>query len=205
MQRKQIGVTLLVCAILASGLVAAGMVATNGLATDGTSDTSSDSTIVAQTLNVTVYADVQGQLIPIQGANVTVYEFTVISNDTVETITIEKIVTATTGVGGVAQIVLPEGNYTIVSDYYGLRSVGILSNDTAENITMVLNTGAGGMGCSHRGMSYQNADNNSTLVSPANLLGTTSNDTLANTIINMNGVSAYGEVNGQSYGPQRRH
>jgi hypothetical protein len=203
MQRKQIGVTLLVCAILASGLVAAGMVATNGLAADGTSDTSSDSTAVAQTLNVTVYANVQGQLIPIQGANVTVYDVTVTSNDTVETITIEKIVTATTGVGGVAQIALPEGNYTIVTDYYGLRSIGILSNDTVENITMVLNTGAGGKGCSHTGMSYQNADN-STLVSPTNLIGTTSNDTLANTIVSMNGISASGEVNGLSFGSQRR-
>ncbi len=140
MDRKKIGATLLVCAILASGLVAAGLVATNGIATDGSSDALSiDSGTSAKTLNVTVYANVQGQTVPIQGANVTVYEVNVVENDTVETITIEKIATTTTGVGGLAQIVLPEGEYTLVADYYGLRSVGILSNDTADNISMVLN------------------------------------------------------------------
>jgi hypothetical protein len=209
MQRKQIGVTLLVCAVLASGLIAAGMVATNGLATDETSDASTDTGTVTQTLNVTVYADVQGQMVPIQGANVTVYEVTVTANDTVETITIEKIAVATTGVGGIAQIVLPEGDYTIVADYYGLRSVGILSNDTAENITMVLNSGMGARGECHRGMSYQNADNNTTLVSTqlaeASYLVGMSNGTVENTFVGMSGVSATGEFSGASYGPQRRH
>jgi len=93
---------------------------------------------VTKTLNVTVYANVGGKLVPIEGANVTVYEITVEENDTVTTITMEKIAVAETGEGGVAQITLPEGNYTIVVDYYGLRSVGVLSTDTDENVTMVL-------------------------------------------------------------------
>jgi hypothetical protein len=165
LNRKKIGVTLMVCAILASGLVAAGMVATNGIATDGSSDTLSiDSGISSQTLNVTVYADVQGQIVPIQGANVTVYEVTETSNETTETISIEKFAEGSTGVGGVAQILLPEGNYTVVADYYGLRSVGVLSGDTNGNITMVLSTMGYGHGCSQSSRSGQAAENNATLI-----------------------------------------
>jgi hypothetical protein len=140
--RKTLGVTLLVCSILAGGLLAAGIVSTNGTADDGTSTTYGiDSGTLSKTLNVTVYANVGGKLVPIEGANVTVYEITVEENDTVTTITMTKIAVAETGEGGVAQITLPEGNYTIVADYYGLRSVGILSTDTDENVTMVLSSG----------------------------------------------------------------
>lgn len=185
MNRKKIGVTLLVCAILASGLIAAGMVATNGIATDGSDDTLSvDSGTLTRTLNVTVYADVQGKMVPIQGANVTVYEVTVVENDTVETITIEKIAESTTGVGGVAQIVLPEGNYTIVADYYGLRSVGILSSDTTENITMVLNSERCGRGEPSISLTNQTAE----YVLP-----------------DMNGILASGDGGCSERGMPRRH
>lgn len=192
MNRKKIGVTLLVCAILASGVMAAGMVATNGLATDGSSDTlSSDVGTATQTLNVTVYADVQGQVVPIQGANVTIYEVTETRNGTTETITIEKIASGTTGVGGVAQISLPEGNYTVVADYYGLRSVGVLSGDTDGNITMVLSS----MGCGHRSQvmgSALPAGGNATL-----------NQTAGNTL--MGGTPATGNGMCPERGPQRRN
>jgi hypothetical protein len=190
MNRKKIGVTLLVCAILASGLLAAGLVATNGIATDGSSDASSvDSETSTQTLNVTVYADVQGQLVPIQGANVTVYEVTVVENDTVETITIEKIAVSTTGVGGVAQIVLPEGEeYTLVADYYGLRSVGILSNDTAENISMVLNAGT----CEHAQFGGYSSI-------------ATSNQTAENMLSDQSAVAASGDATFSGRGTPRRH
>ncbi len=162
MNRKKMGVTLLVCAILAGGFLAAGMVATNGIATDGSSDALGIvSGTTTQTLNVTVYADVQGQMVPIQGANVTVYEVSEVANDTVETIAIDKIAETTSGVGGVAQIALPEGNYTIVADYYGLRSIGVLSSDTPENITMVLNAEMCGHGeySGSTSMSNQTAGN----------------------------------------------
>ncbi|MGD0818211.1 MAG: hypothetical protein ABR986_07415 [Methanomassiliicoccales archaeon] len=184
MNRKKIGVTLLVCAILASGLIAAGMVATNGIATDGSSDVSVDSATLTKTLNVTVYADFQGQTVPIQGANVTVYEVTVVQNDTVETITIEKIAVSTTGVGGVAQIILPEGNYTIVADYYGLRSVGVLSNDTTEKITMVLNAES----CGHGEHSIS-----------------LTNQTAEYTLPDMNGILANGDAGCSERGMPRRH
>jgi hypothetical protein len=190
MNRKKIGVTLLVCAILASGLMAVGFVATNGIATDGTSDASGvDSGTSTQTLNVTVYADVQGQLVPIQGANVTIYEVTVVKNDTVETITIEKIAVSTTGVGGAAQIVLPEGDYTLVADYYGLRSVGILSNDTTDNISMVLNAGMGG----HHGHYGGYADM------------TNSNRTAENMLVDTSAVTASGDATFTGRGMPRRH
>jgi hypothetical protein len=209
LNRKKIGVTLLVCAILASGLVAAGMVATNGLATDGSSDASSTDSTVTQTLNVTVYADVQGQTVPIEGANVTVYEVTVVQNDTVETITIEKIAVTTTGVGGVAQIALPEGNYTMVADYYGLRSVGILSSDTTGNITMVL--GSERCGHDHRyGQPAQISENNTNAI---NLGGAAfgelntclTNETSGNTIPATNAILANGSSVGSMGSPQRRH
>ncbi len=189
MNRTKIGVTLVVCAILASGLMAVGFVATNGIATDGSSDASStDSGTSTQTLNVTVYANVQGQLVPIQGANVTVYEVTVIENDTVETITIEKIAVSTTGVGGVVQIVLPEGDYTLVADYYGLRSVGILSNDTTENISMVLNAGMRGHGGHSAG--YSGA--------------ATSNMTAENMLADTGAVTASGDATFTGRGMPRR-
>ena len=145
MNQKQFGVTLLVCAILAGGFLAMGVIATNGTADDGTSTTySADAETSTKTLNVTVYANVGGKLVPIEGANVTVYSITVEGNDTVTTITIEKIAVAETGEGGVAQLTLPEGNYTIVVDYYGLRSVGVLSTDTDGNVTMVLGGNSSG-------------------------------------------------------------
>lgn len=190
MNRKKIGVTLLVCAILASGLMAVGLVATNGIATDGSDDALSvDDGASTQTLNVTVFANVQGQLVPIQGANVTVYEVTVVENDTVETITIEKIAVSTTGVGGVAQIVLPEGNYTLVADYYGLRSVGVLSNDTTENISMVLNAGACGHGEHFGGYSGI----------------ATSNQTVDNTLVDTSAVTASGDATFSGRGMPRCH
>ena len=207
MDRKKIGVTLLVCAILASGLVAAGLVATNGIAIDGSGDAQSvDGGTSAKTLNVTVYANVQGQTVPIQGANVTVYEVSVVENDTVETITIEMISTPTTGVGGVAQIVLPEGEYTLVADYYGLRNVGILSNDTADNITMVLNSAGCGHGF-HGGVSDQTADNDTQVLGyfvQGHGHGGMHNETANNTIPATNEVLA--TVNGTGpMGQQRRH
>ena len=210
MNRKKIGVTLLVCAILASGLVAAGMVATNGLATDGSNDVSSnDSIAVTQTLNVTVYADVQGQMVPIQGANVTVYEVTEVANDTVETITIEKIAVSTTGVGGVAQIVLPEGNYTIVADYYGLRSVGILSSDTTRNITMVLNSERCGHGGPHYGQPGQISENETNAINIGGAFGDfntgITNETAGNAIPATNEIFANGNGMGTTGCPQRRH
>jgi hypothetical protein len=190
MNRKKIGVTLLVCAILASGLMAAGLVATSGIATDGSDDALSiDSGTSTQTLNVTVYANVQGQLVPIQGANVTLYEVTVVGNDTVETITIEKIAVSTTGVGGVAQVVLPEGHYTLVADYYGLRSVGVLSDDTAENISMVLNAGA----CGHEA----HFDGYSSMA--------ISNPTAENMLSDTSAVNASGDATFSGRGMPRRH
>lgn len=209
MDRKKIGATLLVCAILASGLVAAGLVATNGIATDGSSDALSiDSGTSAKTLNVTVYANVQGQTVPIQGANVTVYEVNVVENDTVETITIEKIATTTTGVGGLAQIVLPEGEYTLVADYYGLRSVGILSNDTADNISMVLNYETS-VHAYDRGVTDRIAQNDTAFTCNGGFghsdLNGVSNQTSDNPVPAMNGTLASGSGNLSERGLQRRH
>jgi len=209
LNRKKIGVTLLVCAILASGLVAAGMVATNGLATDGSTDVSNISTAVTQTLNVTVYADVQGQMVPIEGANVTVYEVTEVANYTVETITIEKISVTTTGAGGVAQIVLPQGNYTVVADYYGLRSVGILSSETTGNITMVLNSERCGHGVPHCGQPGQMYENNTNVMNYGGVFGEfntgISNETAGNAIPSTNEILANGNGMGTMGCPQRRH
>ena len=210
MNRNKIGVTLLVCAILASGLVAAGIVASNGIATDSSDALSVGSVNSSQTLNVTVYADVQGQMVPIQGANVTVYEVTEVANDTVETITIEKIATSTTGVGGVAQIVLPEGNYTIVADYYGLRSVGILSSDVNGNITMVLNCERAGHGAPSVERSGLTADNNTTNLNQegfgyGGFVGGATNQTMENMVAGMNQVVVSGNSTGSMGGPQRRH
>ncbi|OPY34637.1 MAG: hypothetical protein A4E32_00111 [Methanomassiliicoccales archaeon PtaU1.Bin124] len=147
MDHKKISVTLLVCAVLAGGFLAAGFLTTNGTADDGSGTTYADVTGASTvTLNVTVYANVGGTMIPIEGANVTIYEVTVEENDTVTTITLEKIAVAETGEGGLAQIALPEGNYTIVVDYYGLRSVGELSTDSTENVTMVLGSAHSGPG-----------------------------------------------------------
>ena len=207
MNRKKIGVTLMVCAILASGLLAAGMVASNGLATDGTDDTTGVDSAVTQTLNVTVYAEVQGQMVPIEGANVTVYEVTVVQNDTVETITIEKIATATTGAGGVAEITLPEGNYTIVADYYGLRNVGVLSSDTTGNITMVLNSARCGHGGFQDNVGDQTVDNNTQIMGSfvfAHGQGGMYNNTANNTIPSMTEVLATGNSTGQMGQHRRR-
>ena len=74
---------------------------------------------------------------------------------------------------------------------------------------MVLSSGLGARGECHRSMSYQNADNNTTLVSSqlaeATYLAGMSNETVENTFVGMSGVSATGEFSGSSYGPQRRH
>ena len=140
MIRKNVGVTLLVCSLLASGLLAVGVVATTGTSDDGTTTLGVDDT-TTNLVNMTVYANVQGHVVPIEGANITVYQVTVESNDTTMVVTYQKVAELETGEGGSVQVNLTSGNYTVVAEYYGLTRVIEISIEADTDVSLILNAG----------------------------------------------------------------
>jgi len=95
----------------------------------GMNSSSSLSSDVHYNLTVRVGAIVEGKAIPIIGANVTVWSYSVNKTNDSVTITFTKVAKATTDSNGNVSFSLPVGKYIIVSTYSGLRSVVFVNLD----------------------------------------------------------------------------